>query len=180
MLLDWFHRKVLPSRTTLKGLAIVIAGIFLLSDPSNWNVGVEGIIWGALSSIGFGIYFYSSQSALKEMSIASATFCTCFGCFLIFAVLSLHHGTQLPDTWEEIGNISGITILATLLPIYFVFLALRHIDGAKVSVLSILEPIVTIILGVAFLNEKLMAMQSIGILIVLLGAYVLQSGKRVG
>jgi len=81
-------------------------------------------------------------------------------------------------TISALTNISALAVLATLLPIYFVFVALRYIDSTKASILSVLEPIVTIILGVMFLNEKITLLQYCGVGIVLVGVYLVQSCKK--
>ncbi len=179
VLLDWLHGKNPPSKVILKGLAIVLFGVLFLSDPNHWNASAEGIGWGFLCAFGFGVYFYTSQCAIKKISIVSGTFCICLGNFLIFALLVGYKGElYLPTTAWVIGNISGLAILATVLPIYLVFVALRTIDGTKASILSVFEPIVTIILGIVFLHEKITIPQYIGVIIILGGVYVVQSCKK--
>jgi drug/metabolite transporter (DMT)-like permease len=84
----------------------------------------------------------------------------------------------MPVTISAIGNIGALAVLSTLLPIYFVFVALRYIDSTKASILSVFEPIVTIILGVIFLNEKITIVQYIGVGVVLVGVYLVQSCKK--
>lgn len=179
VLLAWMHGKNPPSPVILKGLAIVLLGVLFLSDPHHWNLSAEGIGWGLLCAFGFGVYFYTSQRAVKGLSITSATFCICMGNFLIFALFVLYNGTlYMPTTSWAIGNIVGIAIFATVLPIYLVYVALRTINGTKASILSVFEPIVTIILGIIFLHEKITLSQYIGVIIILSGVYIVQSCKK--
>ncbi len=179
VLLNWLHGKNPPSKMTLIGLFVVLLGALLLSDPNQWNVSLEGIGWGALCAFGFGVYFYTSQCAIRGISILSGTFCICFGNFLIFALLVLlKQNLTIPSSLWALGNVTGISILATLLPIYFVFLSLRTIDGTKASILSVFEPIVTIVLGIIFLNETITSFQYLGVFIILAGVYLVQSCKK--
>ena len=179
VLLDWLHGKNPPSKLTLSGLLVVMIGTLFLSDPNQWNLSLHGILWGLLCAFGFGIYFYTSQRAIKGIPVISGTFCICLGNSLIFAFLVLLSGTlKLPTTFSAFCNISAFAVVSTLLPIYFVFVALRYIDGTKASVLSVFEPIVTIILGVVFLNEKITLVQYLGVGIVLVGVYIVQSCKK--
>lgn len=179
VLLDWQHGKNPPSKVVLKGLAIVLLGVLFLSDPNHWHLSAEGIVWGLLCAFGFGVYFYTSQCAIKGLSVVSGTFCICLGNFLIFALLVMYNGVlHIPATFTALGSIGGIAILATVLPIYLVYVALRYIDGTKASILSVFEPIVTIILGIAFLHEKITVSQYLGVVIVLGGVYVVQSCKK--
>lgn len=179
VLLDWVHGKNPPTKPTVIGFCVVLVGIFCLSDPRHWTVSFEGIGWGLLCALGFGIYFYTSQCAIRGLSIVSGTFCICFGNFLIFTLVVAYSGNLLfPTTISAIGNIAGIAVLATLLPIYFVFLSLRTIDGTKASILSVFEPIVTVILGIVFLQEKITFYQFAGIFIVLVGVYLVQRCKK--
>lgn len=177
--LDWIHGKNAPSKITIIGLLVVICGIFCLSDPEHWNLSFYGITWGLLCAFCFGIYFYTSQLAIKRISVISGTFCICFGNCILFAIwLLVSNGFMLPTTISAISNISALAILATLLPIYFVFVSLRYINGTKASILSVFEPIVTIILGVIFLNEEITILQYLGVGIVLVGVYLVQSCKK--
>ncbi len=73
---------------------------------------------------------------------------------------------------------SGLAILATVLPIYLVYVAMRTINSTKASILSVFEPIVTIILGIIFLQEKITIAQYIGVIIILGGVYIVQSCKK--
>lgn len=170
VLLDWLHGKNPPSKVILKGLTVVLFGVLFLSDPHYWNLSAEGIGWGLLCAFGFGVYFYTSQRAVKGLSITSGTFCICVGNFLIFGLVVLHNGTlYLPTTAWVMGNIAGIAIFATVLPIYLVYVVLRTIDVTKASMLSVFEPIVTNILGIIFLHEKITLPQYIGVVIILAG-----------
>lgn len=179
VLLDWLHGKNHPSNVVLKGLAIVLIGMLFLSDPHQWNLSAQGIGWGILCAFGFAVYFYTSQRAVKGLSITSGTFCICIGNFLIFGLLVLHNGTlYIPTTAWVMGNMAGIAIFATVLPIYLVYVALRTIDGTKASILSVFEPIVTIVLGIIFLHEKIALPQYIGVVIILGGVYIVQSCKK--
>lgn len=179
VLLDWLHGKNPPSAITLSGLGIVLLGTLFLSDPSNWHLSIEGIGWGLSCAFGFGVYFYTSQRAIKGLSVISGTFGICFGNFLIFSLLVICKGSlYIPTTAWVIGNIGGLAILSTVLPIYLVYVAIRTIDSTKASVLSVFEPIVTIILGIIFLHEKIAFIQYVGVLIILVGVYVVQSCKK--
>ena len=179
VLLDWLHGKNSPSKITVIGLLVVMLGTFCLSDPNQWSASFHGLAWGLLCAFSFGIYFYTSQLAIKSISVVSGTFCICLGNCLIFAFLFLWNGVfQVPTIVSALTNISALAVLSTLLPIYFVFVALRYIDGTKASILSVFEPIVTIILGVIFLNEKITVLQYCGVGIVLVGVYLVQSCKK--
>ena len=179
VLLDWLHGKNIPSKITMIGLLVVMFGIFCLSDPQHWDLSFYGITWGLLCAFCFGIYFYTSQLEIKNIAIVSGTFCICLGNCLVFTLWSLFSKDfMLPTTLSAISNISALAVLATLLPIYLVFVSLRYIDGTKASILSVFGPIVTIILGVIFLNEQISILQYIGVGIVLVGVYLVQSCKK--
>jgi len=179
VLLDWLYGKNAPSSVILKGLAIVLVGVLFLSDPSNWHLSLEGIGWGLFCAFAFGVYFYSSQRAIKSLLVLSGTFCICLGNFIVFSLLVAYKGTvHLPTTAWVIGNISGLAILATVLPIYLVYVAMRTINSTKASILSVFEPIVTIILGIIFLQEKITIAQYIGVIIILGGVFIVQSCKK--
>ncbi len=179
VLLNWLHGKNPPSNSTLKGLLVIVLGIILLSEPSNWALSMKGIMWGILCAVGFSLYFYASQDIIKKISISSSAFCISFGNMVIFACIDLFDTSfQLPNTWFLICNIGCFAIFATLIPLYCVCKALHYIDSTKASILSLFQIIVTIALGIMFLNERITLLQCAGVIVVVIGAYIVQNCKK--
>ena len=99
----------------------------------------------------------------------------CLGNSLIFFIIScITKSFFIPTTLHAWSYIIAIGIIATAVPIQLLLDGIKHISSIKASILSVLEPVVTLLVGVALLSESISATQAIGVLTVLLGAILIQ------
>ena len=75
-------------------------------------------------------------------------------------------------------NILGISFVCTVLPVILLLEGLKTVEAGKASVISILEPVVTVIAGALFLNESFHMSQIIGSIIILTGAFAIQINTK--
>lgn len=160
--------KLKPSIPMVIAFFAVLLGLLFLADFTLNFSRIEGILIGLICAICFGIYFYVSQKYIKNMSLWAGTFWICLGNLVGFSVVAgLQTEFVNPLSWSIILNVVLLAVITTVLPIYFVYKAMRYISAAMASILSVFEPIVTIILGWLCLNEHLSPCQITGIAIIL-------------
>ena len=75
------------------------------------------------------------------------------------------------NTW---GYILLLGIFATAIPIQLLIVGLKYISPVKASILSVTEPVMTLILGMFLLSETISPLQLFGIFIILFGAVLIQ------
>jgi drug/metabolite transporter (DMT)-like permease len=56
----------------------------------------------------------------------------------------------------------ALGIVATALPIQFMLKGLKHISSMRVATISVLEPIITVLVGIFWLNESVSLLQILG------------------
>lgn len=167
------------NRFIMTAMLMVIAGLVLLNGTGANNLSNRGIILGLVASFSYAVYVYNSQHSSRQVDSLWLTFFICVGCSAIFFVFSLATNSFLfPSTSAAWIDILVLGIVATAIPIQLLLNGLKYISSVKASILSVLEPVMTVIIGVIFLNERLEGMQVIGILIILLGAIVIQFEKQ--
>lgn len=177
-LLAWFLSKWKISKTTLLSLFAVVLGLILLKGKGENTLNVLGIALGMIAALFYAIYVYGSQHTTKTMDSKLLTLLICMGNSFIFFIYSYCTGTFfIPHTYHAWIDILALGILATALPIQLLLDGLKYISPIKASILSVLEPIVTIVIGLWLLNESISLLQSLGIMIVLLGAILIQFEK---
>jgi drug/metabolite transporter (DMT)-like permease len=160
--------KIKPSKSMIIAFFAILIGLLFLADFSFDLNRIEGIIIGLMCALFFGVYFYVSQKYIKKMSLWAGTFWICFGNLIGFAVAwILQKGLAHHFSFQITLDIFLLAIITTILPIYFVYRAMRFISASMASILSVFEPIVTIILGWLFLNECLSVYQMVGIFVIL-------------
>lgn len=174
----WYLERRPIRLAMLLSIMIIILGLVLLKGNKTQELSFIGILLGLLSGLCYALYVYGSQHSSKVLSADLQTFLVCIGCSAIFLIYSLFVGNWVwpatPHTWFYIACVG---IFATAFPIQLMLKGLEVIDSGKASILSVLEPLVTVMIGVVALDESLSALQVFGVVIVLLGALLIQFEK---
>lgn len=172
------YRKQIPRRYYFSALAIIIGMLFFI-NPKAVDFDVFGIMVAVASSFFYACYIVSSKHMSMSMSPQASTLMVSLGCTVMCLILSLvDHSFFIPTTPIVWLNLFCIGIFSTALPILLLLKSLRYISSAKASLLSILEPIFIVILGVALLGEPMTLNYVIGIVIILGGALATLNRKE--
>lgn len=172
-------KKSTINRYVAVALAMVVAGLVLLNGQGSHNLSNTGILLALIASFSYGIYVYYNQHSSSKLDTLWLTLYICLGCSIIFYGLALMtHSFQFPNSFREWKDILILGVIATAIPIQLLLNGLKYISSIKASILSVLEPVTTVIIGILFLNESLTMMQLSGILIILSGAMVIQFEKQ--
>ena len=89
---------------------------------------------------------------------------------LWFAYCCLKMDVVLPSLQIPWGFMFLTALLATTLPLILLLEATKRISATKASLLSVFEPLSTMILGVLLLGEHITNVQIVGAVVVLMGA----------
>jgi drug/metabolite transporter (DMT)-like permease len=159
-------------------LLAVMLGLVLLKGQGNQSLNWLGVLMALGSAFFYALYIYSSQYSAKFVDSRLLTLLICLGNSLVFFIVACYTKTfLLPTTLHAWIYILTIGIVATALPIQLLLDGLKYISPVKASILSVLEPVVTMIVGMCLLHETISVEQTIGIMVVLLGAMVIQFEK---
>lgn len=170
-LFAWILGTWKMNKTALMALLTVMLGLILLKGNDETTLDWMGIFLGLIAACCFAAYVYGSQHTIKNMDSRILTLLVCFGNTLIFLMLSCYtHSFIVPTTLDAWFYICAIGVIATALPIQLLLDGLKYISPVKASILSVLEPVVTMIIGLVLLNETLSYVQALGVMIILLGA----------
>ena len=161
-----------PAPVQVAGLVLIMAGLVLTSQKPRTDVAGRGklvpsILYGALSALGFGIFFVLMNSA-SEGNIPWALFVariTAVAALVIAVIFTrsriLPRSADLPVT-----SLIGILILSA----DFMYATATTIGLlGVVAVLGALHTVVTIFLARVFLKERVERFQRVGIVTCLVG-----------
>ena len=124
---------------------------------------------GVISAAGYAAYIVFSKKITLPPVIS--TLMVSAGCATTCFFLALIDGSfVIPSTQFAWGNIAGMSIICTVIPIILLLQALKIISSEKASILSVLEPVFVVLVGIVLLNEYVAWNQIIGVIIVLSGA----------
>lgn len=170
--------KKRPTRVQLGALALSLAGCVLAFWKSGSYPAV-GVALGVAVGISYAAYLVAGEKVLAGVDAISGTalVMTVAACvYWIAAIVS--GGVKLPETGAALGGLACIALLATVIPIVTLFSSMSLIGAADTSLVSTLEPVLTITLSAIFLGERLGAAQLAGAVLVLSAVLILALSAR--
>lgn len=164
-----------PSLRTLSamGLCYLGLGIAFVHDVSVAGVGqqvVLGSLWVFASAVTYALYYSGTGVMLKRMgSMRLAGLCgTAFSLMVLAHYLLVAPVGQL---WQLPGavwaNAGLMAVFSTVLPIYWVALAIQRLGPTHTAAVGNLGPVLTVLASWALLSEEISLYQIVGLAVVL-------------
>ena len=164
------------------GMAVAFAGVLLL-EAENGSPAQSPFLRGDVITLcgtaGFAIYAVLGKRIADQYdAIAMNTF-NCVAAAIILLPLSARQGMHLDWNGVGWGGWLGMIYMAAASSVaaYTLFYwVLRYMTASRVAVISYLQPVVVILLSVAFLNDHPTRNLLLGTALVLLGVYLAERG----
>ena len=174
-IINWILYKTKITKVYFSSFVLITFGIILLIDLTELEVNIYGILLALLSGLTYAFYLVLSKKQLLNLSPLRGSLMVSLGSSLIFLVLMLIESKGINIPSDKTAFIYCIVngLIATALPMVLMLLGLQYINSTKASILSVLEPVFTVIFGWLLLNEILSWQQIAGIIIVLAGSLII-------
>jgi len=164
-----------PSLRTLSamGLCYLGLGIAFVHDVSVAGVGqqvVLGSLWVFASAVTYALYYSGTGMMLKRMgSMRLAGLCGTASSLMVLAhyllVAPVGQLWQLPGAvW---ANAALMAVFSTVLPIYWLALAIQRLGPTHTAAVGNLGPVLTVLASWALLSEEISLYQIVGLAVVL-------------
>mgnify|MGYP000894016716 FL=1 len=168
--LVFFKEKIGPR--LFIGLVLAVSGIILVSGilgDSSVKISLKGIIYCILSSLTYTGHLLIGQKNLKSESsfVLTSTFAF-IGIFFIAIFFGRSPGFLAPLTGTQLVISLLIAILNTVIPIVFLLYGISKIGASRGSLISNVEPALSIIMAYLILGEVMTPIQMIGSALVLI------------
>src|SRR3989344_7846234 len=137
---------------------------------------MNALVLAFLAAIAYGVYYIILKRNLNHQHIWSyyALFFT-----VMFALLvPFHENVVMPSS----GYQGGVVLIeSSLLALYFIFtsFAYQHLESSEVSPLGNLGLVFSVLAGIFLFGESLSFLQMLGVLLMMMGAFVLEVGVHV-
>jgi drug/metabolite transporter (DMT)-like permease len=156
-----------------------IAALVLCSLGAGLTVGGGegtplGIALGVAAAVIYSVYIVVGARVTAGVNALVTTAVVCTAAALVYGSLSLVRlaagvPPQFPHTWGGWLAMLAIALLSTVLAILAFFAGLQRLGAAQASMLSTLEPVVTVVLAAVLLGEHIGGAQAMGGALILLG-----------
>lgn len=171
MLFNWAcYRKPIP-KMYYAAIALIMVGMVCLTDISELKFDIIGIGMGVISALFYACYIVSNKKT-KVHPVVS-TLMVSLGCMTTCLILAMvQQSFIIPATLSVWGNVFGMAVICTAVPILLLLESLKYISEEKASILSVLEPVFVVVFGIMLLGEKINLLQVVGIITILSGALI--------
>jgi drug/metabolite transporter (DMT)-like permease len=157
-----------PSRITFLRLGLSIPGVYLLTQVGAGTIDWQGVSYMSIASLLYALHIPINQRVLYEVPAPTVTFYTLLAMSAIVIPMWLilpPHGFDIPSgSWLPIIGLTLATFFARLM----LFAGVKNIGGVQTSIFGLAELLVTVILAVSFLGERLSVPQWIGAFILMI------------
>jgi len=192
----WATRKQAPSRLTLAGVALAIAGVTLVLDvfsPATHQASIDpvGVIWGLAAAVCAACYFVMSDtvtadgSGLNSITLAAGSLVVAA---VAVALLGVSGVMPLQFTAND-AVIGGVTlpwlvpvvlmgVVATAIAYTLGISGVARLRPSFASLVGLAEVLFAVLTAWVLLGEGVSAVQAVGGIVVLLGLALARPARR--
>lgn len=157
------------------GLALLGVSLTVPNFGSATDADMLGVGLALLNAAIIAIYYLLTRRALEGVvDVTRASAIMMIGTFIIMIILIPLRGLQFPQNPLTAVLLAGIGIFGTVLPVVGVNIAVQRIGAAQASLVSTVEPIMSMIVSMLILGELIFALQWLGAALIVGSVIVLQ------
>ena len=154
----------------LIGLLLSTLGLILVLGVAVQEINYFGVTLAVGSAFVYAIYIVIGNKLLQTTTSLVSTTLISTSAALTYGVIGLPlGGTTWNLSWGTWMGIGGITLFSTIIAMLTFFQGMKRIGATSSSIISTLEPVMTVGLAVILLGEHLTLLQMFGGIFVVMG-----------
>jgi len=148
--------------TSTKIIALILAliGTALTVGPAGGQL--TGILMAIGGALVYSIYIIVGTDVMKHVSAVQSSTIIFASAGVVFGFLMMINGVHFPASNSGWFAMVGIILICTIIPVVTFLAGLERIGPTNASMLSVLEPVVTVLLAAWLFGEKLMPLSMLG------------------
>ncbi|AQS58174.1 DMT family transporter [Desulforamulus ferrireducens] len=167
---SYLDKEVLDKKIIFS-IVLSLLGLTLVLGVSFGGINLTGVMLALASGLVYSVYLVLGNRIVKETPalVTSAFICLFAACSIL--VIGVSKGDlDFNLTGEAWLAILGVALCCTVLAIFTLFRGIELIGTTRASILSMIEPLITIGFSALLFNERLSFLQMLGGAAVLLGS----------
>ena len=170
-------RRERASRRRFLALALGTGGVALvLLGGRSASIEPVGAALALGAAVSYAVYILAADTVSRRVAPLVLATLVCCGAALTFTVAGLATGSiDLAFGWQGWLAVVALALVCTVLPISTFLAGMERIGPGRASIVSTLEPAVTLFLAWLVFSERLAPGQLLGALLVLTAVLVLQA-----
>ena len=162
-------------------LAMALTGIVLTVPDITAGASIDslGVALALFNAAIVAVYYLLVKRTLAGVvDVSGASAWMMIGTLAVLLLLIPLRGLQMPPNTLSLLMLFGIAALGTVLPIFAINLAIQRIGAAQASLISTVEPILSMLVSMLILAEVILAVQWLGATLIIGSVIVLQLRPR--
>lgn len=160
-------------------LVLSIIGVYSLIAFESKTLNILGILLALFSGLAYALNVISlSFKSIKSIDNRVVTMYICFGASLGMIIYgAFTESLTFTINLEMMISYLGLSIISTIASMLFLLKAIKLIGSTSASILATFEAVVSIIMGIIFLNEKLTFALILGTSLIIISTTILAREK---
>jgi len=147
----------------LARLGIALVGVALLVDITGNRVDMIGVLLVLITILTYALHLVIGQFVVRDVPARTVALYVISTMALLAAGERLAlGGSPLPVTWAGWWPVLGIGLLGTVVARLAMFTAIKRVGSTQLSLLGVVEPVITVAVARVFLGETLAPIQWVG------------------
>ena len=147
----------------LARLGIALVGVALLVDLTGNRVDMIGVLLVLITILTYALHLVIGQFVVRDVPARTVALYVISTMALLAAGERLAlGGSPLPVTWAGWWPVLGIGLLGTVVARLAMFTAIKRVGSTQLSLLGVVEPVITVAVARVFLGETLAPIQWVG------------------
>lgn len=171
-LLAWrlYHQRL----TQRKALALFLSlsGIVLVVGVQS-GAQMKGIGLALLAALIYAVYIMAGAKITAQADMRSASAVIFSAAAVVYALYGVWHGVHLPVDLSGWLASAALALVGTVLAVWCFFEGVKRIGAVDASMLSTLEPVVTVVCAWLWFGERLNALNVLGAVMIIMAALML-------
>ncbi|MFW5994417.1 MAG: DMT family transporter [Halanaerobiaceae bacterium] len=167
-------------RENFISLIITIVGLGMVLGPVFTSINLLGVASILAAAFVYALYILASNRVLKRVNwLSGSTVVTISAAFFFLITGSLRGNLYLNNiSLEIILSGIGLAVFSTIVAVAGFYLGISLIGPSRASIVSSVEPLVTVMLSALFFAERLTLTQFLGGLLIILSIIILNRFKN--
>jgi len=173
-----FLDRQAPSRLTLIRIGLATLAIVLITNANSGGIDMVGVTMMLIASALYALHLPVNQRVLYEVPAPTVTLYTLLFMSAVVVPAYFIFDLQWPSgvvVWWPVIGLTLVTFLSRLT----LFLGVKHIGGLQTALLGLGELVVTVGLGLLWLQEELSTLQWIGVLGLITSLLLVRFEKKI-
>lgn len=160
-------------------ICMSLFGLTMVLGTSFEGVNKYGVILAAGSAVVYSCYILLGNRVVKEIpAMVTSAYVSVFAAISLLVIGLTTGSLNFNLTQGAWLAVAGVALFGTILPMFTFFRGLELIGSTRASILSMIEPLITIGLAALLLGERLTHVQFVGAIIVLAGAVMVMTAPK--